>query len=129
MSTQHTVTGDFFDGIRTAFFTDAAEPGPEPEFAPGITAADIDDMGLDEFGERRASMGIRHQAGDFIGLSTDDDDGSGFPDYRRPAFEEVVISAMDEYSAQRKELGVRDASVIFGASPAQPRTHSSPYSI
>jgi hypothetical protein len=127
MSTQlDTVSGAYWSGIREHFFT-AAEPEPEPE--PGMSAEDLDDMGLDEYGERREALGIHTPANsDFFG--TDNDQAaSAMPDWRHPTYEEVVISAMDEYAAQRKELGVRDASAVFGASPAQPRVNASPWSI
>jgi hypothetical protein len=73
-------------------------------------------------------MGLGGYDSDFVGI--DGGRASGMPDWRHPTMPEaVVISPMDEYSAHRKELGVRDASDVFGAAPATPRTHSSPYSI
>lgn len=120
MTIQHTVTGDFFDGIRAAFFTDA-----EPEAEPVVTA---DDIPLDAWATRRGELGLGGKDTDFIGID-DEVSASGMPDWRHPAYEEVVISAMDHYADEREELGIKTASAVFGAAPAQPRTHSSPYSI
>lgn len=120
----HTVTGDFMDSIRENFF---AAVEPEPEAAPGLSAEDIDDMSLDEFGERREVIGIRHQASDFIGLS-ETDDGSGFPSWRHPTYEEVVISPMDTWREERTAAGVPNLN-DFGL-PARPqRVNASPWSV
>jgi hypothetical protein len=122
-----TTSPDWWTTVRAAFFTDA-EIEPEPE--PGLSAEDIDDMGLDEFGEKRAAMGIRHQAGDFIGLSSNDDDGSGFPSWREtPVHEQVEPTDLDRHIEAREAAGIKTASAVFGVNAAQPRSHSSPYSI
>jgi hypothetical protein len=122
MSTQHTVTGDFFDGIRTAFFTDAAAEPAAP------SAEDINALSLDDYAGQREALGIRHQASDIIGLS-ETDDRSGFPSWRTPQPEQIEFTDMDRYSEDREAAGIKTASSVFGVAPAQPRTHSSPYSI
>jgi hypothetical protein len=125
-----TESGAWWETARAAFFTDAAEPEPEPEpeFAPGITAADLDDMSLEEYGERRAAIGFRQPSG-FLGVD-EDQTAAGFPDYRAPQpVMEREPTELEKYSAQRRELGVRDASAVFGASPAQPRVNASPWQV
>jgi hypothetical protein len=118
----HTVTGDFMDSIRENFFA-AVEPDPEP--APGLSAENVP---LDQWAEKRAELGLGGHNSNFIGID-DQISASGMPDWRTPVVEEAQFSAMDEYAAQRKELGVRDASAVFGASPVQPRVNASPWSV
>jgi hypothetical protein len=123
MTTQHTVTGDFFDGIRTAFFTDAASEAAAEPAAPDAVAIELSD-----WADNRAALGIRHQDSDFIGLS-ETDDRSGFPSWRTQQPEQIEFTEMDHYAEERTAAGIKTASAVFGAAPAQPRTHSSPYSI
>ena len=125
MSTQHTVTGDFFDGIRTAFFTDAAA---EAEAEPAVPSAeDINALSLDDYAGRREALGIRHQASDIIGLS-ETDDRSGFPSWRFPTMpEQVAFSEMDRYAEERGAAGIRNASSVFGVDAPQPRVNASPW--
>jgi hypothetical protein len=116
-----------WDLIR-ARYDAAAGTEPAPEAAPGPTAEDISGLKLADFGEQREQLGIRHQASDFIGLGSGDD-GSGMPDWRRPRYEEVVISPMDQYAGERTAAGIKTASAVFGAEPAQPRVNASPWSV
>jgi hypothetical protein len=103
MSTQHTVTGDFFDGIRTAFFTDAAAEAAAEPAAP--SAEDINALSLDDYAGQREALGVRHQASDIIGLS-ETDDRSGFPSWRTPQPEQIEFTEMDRYSEDREVAGV-----------------------
>ena len=113
-------TKEWWTAIRqTAFFAAAEQSEPEPE--PVDPAA----IELAEWGARRGELGLGGYDSDFIGI----DNGGGLPDWRTPVVEEVQFSAMDKYAAQRKELGVRDASAEFGASPAQPRVNRSSWSV
>ena len=119
---RHTVTGDFMDSIR-AHFT-AAEAAAEPA---GPSAEDVP---LSDWAANRAALGIRHQDSDFLGISSNDDDGSGFPSWRTPVVEQVEFTEMDEFSAQRRELGIKkDASDFFGVAPRTPRSNASPWSV
>jgi hypothetical protein len=125
MSTQRsTPSGDFMNVIRQHFAAEAAAA----EAAAASAAPDAATIEMSAWAENRAALGLggHDDSGDFIGV--DQDQASGLPDWRRPvSFEEVIISEMDEYAAQRKELGVRDASAVFGAAPATPRVNVSPW--
>jgi hypothetical protein len=99
-----------------------AEPPAEPE---GLSAEDVP---LSEWADNRAAFGVRHQDSDFLGISADDD-RSGFPSWRTPVVEQVEFTEMDHYVEERAAAGIKDTTVLSGATPATPRTHSSPYSI
>ena len=117
-NTQHTVTGDFFDGIRAAFFTDAAEPA---DAEPEITAEDVP---LSEWADNRAALGLGgHDTGDFVNLGPDQ---SGLPDWRTPVVEQVEFSAVDEYEEERRHAGVPDLN-DFGLPARAQRVNASPW--
>lgn len=114
----------WWEGIRqTPFFT--PEPAPEPE--PVLDPADVP---LSDWAENRSALGIRHQAGEFFGLSTNDASGSGFPDWREgPVQVEQEPSELEAYSAERAAAGIRSASSVFGVYQRDPRSNSSPWSV
>lgn len=107
--------------VREHFFA-TAEPEPEP----GLTAGDIDALSVDDFAGQREALGIRHQAGDFIGLSSNDDSGSGFPDYRTPVVEQVEFTEMDAWREERTAAGVPNLN-DFGLPARNPRSNASPW--
>ena len=116
-----TVREQFADGFNLG----AVESEPEPT-AP--TAEDIAALSADDYSAQREALGIRQASTDILGLSTNDDSGSGFPSWTQPPPAMVPeASELEAYASQRKELGVRDASSVFGASPAQPRVNASPW--
>jgi hypothetical protein len=123
MSTQHTVTGDFFDGIRTAFFTDAAAEAAAEPAAP--SAEDINALSLDDYAGQREALGVRHQASDIIGLS-ETDDRSGFPSWRTPQPEQVEFTEMDRYTEDREAAGVPNLN-DFGLPARTQRNNASPW--
>jgi hypothetical protein len=119
-----------WDLIRASFDA-AAGTEPEAELPAGLTGPsteDISGLKLADFGEQREQLGIRHQESDFLGISADDD-RSGFPSWRTPVVEQVEFTEMDHYAEERAVAGIRDASDIFGAEPAQPRVNASPWSV
>ncbi len=120
MSTRgSTGSGDWWTRLRTtAFFAAAAQAEPEP------TAVDPAEVELADWAERRAELGLGGYDSDFVGI----DDGGGLPDWRRPQhYEEPEPTELQQYAAQRKKLGVKDASAVFGASQPQPRRNASPW--
>jgi hypothetical protein len=126
MSTKHTVTGDFFDTIRQSFDDAAAAEAAAEPAAP--SAEDINGLSLDDYAGQREQLGIRHQASDFIGLS-ETDDRSGFPSWRTQQPEQIEFTEMDHYAEERTAAGIKTASAVFGAAPAQPRVNASPWSV
>jgi hypothetical protein len=113
-------------GPRTSASTEPPAPAEPPVEPEGLSAEDVP---LSEWSDNRAALGIRHQDSDFIGLSSDDDDGSGFPSWRTPVVEQVEFTEMDEYAEPRQASGVLDASDFFGVPQREPRSNASPWSV
>jgi hypothetical protein len=100
----------FWDKLGSHFAQAAAPPDPSA-------------LSAQEFGAQRAALGIR-DASDIVGAGTHDP--SGLPDWRHPPQIATEQTEMDGYAATRS---VRDTTVLHGFAPADPRSHTSPYSL
>ena len=108
----------------------SADPEPPaPAEPPAAEEPDVAGLSLDEFGQQREQLGIRQANSDFIGLSSDDDDRSGFPSWRTPTMpEQVEFTDLDHHAEAREAAGIPNLN-DFGLPARSQRVNSSPWSL
>ena len=96
--------------------------------APELTPAELpNEQQEDEaYSDYRARMNMLN-VGDVFGASYD---GAGLPDWRNPVHPvSPEITPMENYAAERQQLGIRNSTSVAGFEGANPRSHNSPYEL